>query len=327
MRQNTMPRTVAECLDDAMQFEAATLQALREYRRQKPWRGSLQERRTKLAELHEKLCRAYGKTTRIAYRPGSIDAGDSGGSCYVRRSDVIQLEGRHSVVTYLHSRASTDGGRAGGALPPVSSFNSCLEVRAMVSAEQMRDWADQLEVASGDQVVGIVAGLRAVADDVERPIPIGRIVVTVSGGVVQGVTGVPECCVVEIRDYDVESLTEDELPQDDEGLEYSRCEWTAEEAARWAGEAIAPEQDRLVWACPECKSGQVQSQMWVRTNTSEVLDDTGRYGWCDNCEQEIGSMIEIPHAQTLEGRAASVQADRPQALGVEKTPGRVDGER
>lgn len=106
----------------------------------------------------------------------------------------------------------------------------------MVSAEQLRDWADQLEVASWDAVLGIVAGLRAVADDVERPIPVGTIVVAVSGGVVQGVAGVPACCVVEVRDYDVEGCDADLLEVDADGAEYMASVWTAEQAATWLGE-------------------------------------------------------------------------------------------
>lgn len=75
-------------------------------------------------------------------------------------------------------------------------------------------------------------------EQLRESVPVGRIVVAVAGGVVQGVTGIPECCVVEIRDYDVDDCSEDELealPQDEEGAEYRSIEWSAEQAAVWLG--------------------------------------------------------------------------------------------
>lgn len=73
-----------------------------------------------------------------------------------------------------------------------------------------------------------------------------------------------------------------------------------------------PPKDPVVWACPDCKSSVVQAQMWVMANTHEVLDDTERYYWCNNCESEdedgaIGdgekkSLIELKWSETKEGK-------------------------
>ena len=64
------------------------------------------------------------------------------------------------------------------------------------------------------------------------------------------------------------------------------------------------------YACPVCKSHRLQSQMWVRTNTGEVLDDTERYAWCDACEADghdaeirPQDLLLIPAAETREGIA------------------------
>ena len=74
----------------------------------------------------------------------------------------------------------------------------------------------------------------------------------------------------------------------------------------WANATADP--NRLVWCCPECRSSRVQSQMWVRTNTGEVLDDTERYGWCDACESELSSLDELPWRECLEGAAEAATA-------------------
>lgn len=63
--------------------------------------------------------------------------------------------------------------------------------------------------------------------------------------------------------------------------------------------------DENVFCCPECKSSRVLAQMWVDANTEEVLDDTGRYYWCNNCEAnsedgELKSLDVVCRRETLE---------------------------
>jgi hypothetical protein len=82
---------------------------------------------------------------------------------------------------------------------------------------------------------------------------------------------------------------------------------------------MAKAKDPIVWACPDCHSSNVQAQMWVRANTHEVLDDTERYYWCDECEEgceltdeeieqgfggdgEKSTLIELKWSETKEGK-------------------------
>jgi hypothetical protein len=131
--------------------------------------------------------------------------------------------------------------RAGRAFRPALVMEDVFRqrvIRHMV--EQLRDWAKWLGSSHDPGVVlGVIAAMEEAAAALEaRATPMGRIVVAVAGGVVQSVLGVPECCVVEIRDYDVEGCSKDELealPQDEEGLEYALTEWTADDAAAWYG--------------------------------------------------------------------------------------------
>lgn len=79
----------------------------------------------------------------------------------------------------------------------------------------------------------------------------------------------------------------------------------------------------IVWTCPTCASCRVQSQMWVRENTNKILDDTGRYHWCDACEEDGNDgeqkyLTERPLSETREAkllaeRQAQLLADDPAA--------------
>jgi hypothetical protein len=98
------PRTVAEILDDAMTFRPAALRALRAFRRSRPWRGTIQERKAKFLTLNRELARAYGlRRPKLLFR--SIAPHAEGNGCYIRRPGrrhEITLFGQISVVTYLH---------------------------------------------------------------------------------------------------------------------------------------------------------------------------------------------------------------------------------
>jgi hypothetical protein len=94
------PESVAEVLDPSMKFRPDVLRAVRAFKKHKPWRGSLDERKLKFSQLHQDLCRIYRRTTTLTF--GKLDGGDSGGSSYSRAIDAITLTGRLSVVTYLH---------------------------------------------------------------------------------------------------------------------------------------------------------------------------------------------------------------------------------
>jgi hypothetical protein len=103
------PATVAEVLDPAMKFVPAALVAVREFRRSKPWRGTVAERRAKFVRLNQALALAYG-IPRPSLDFRGVEAGvHSGHSSYVRGSNTIILRGRLSVVTYLHEFAHARG--------------------------------------------------------------------------------------------------------------------------------------------------------------------------------------------------------------------------
>jgi hypothetical protein len=93
------PATVAECLDDTIRYKPATLAAVQEFARSKPWRGTLEERVAKFHSLHAALCGIYGKQTRVVIVPGEQHSGRSN---YAPGDDTITLIGRLSVVTFLH---------------------------------------------------------------------------------------------------------------------------------------------------------------------------------------------------------------------------------
>jgi len=109
MSRNLQATTVAEVLDDTMLFERRTLRAVRAFKRQKPWRGELQQRREKINALHAELCTATGKATTLRWNLRVPADADSGGSYYDARQDRITLLGRPSVVTYLHMFARALG--------------------------------------------------------------------------------------------------------------------------------------------------------------------------------------------------------------------------
>ena len=75
------------------------MNAVRAFARSKPWRGTREERIQKFRTLHKELCRIYSVETALKFGsdgPTSIYSG------FDRRRNTIVLQGRLSVVTYLH---------------------------------------------------------------------------------------------------------------------------------------------------------------------------------------------------------------------------------
>jgi hypothetical protein len=119
------PATVAEVIDDNMRFRPGTLQAVLRFKENRPWRGSLEERKAKFLALHQDLCGLYGKQTTLTF--GQLEGGDSGGSCYSRMGDAITLCGKLSVVTYLHEFAHALGRDERGACRwSINLFKRCF---------------------------------------------------------------------------------------------------------------------------------------------------------------------------------------------------------
>ena len=77
------------------------------FARSGPWTGTIGERMDKFEKVHQDLCRIYGKQTRLRF--GLLDGSCSGSSYYHPSSDVITLQGKLSVVTYVHEFAHALG--------------------------------------------------------------------------------------------------------------------------------------------------------------------------------------------------------------------------
>lgn len=102
--------TVASLLDPRTRVNPEAANALRTFRRSKPWRGSLGERVEKFQALHNAFCNAYGINPTfefIAMREGEeTPQGDGGFDFHGNR---IVLLGKLSVVTFLHCWAKARG--------------------------------------------------------------------------------------------------------------------------------------------------------------------------------------------------------------------------
>jgi len=120
------PETVVEVLDDNLRFNRAALQAVREFRKVGPWRGSLDERKDKFRRLNRALSAAYD-ITETDLKFGRVDGTISGASHYIPAFHRIVLVGRLSVVTFLHEFAHARGmGERRAARWSVNLFRRCF---------------------------------------------------------------------------------------------------------------------------------------------------------------------------------------------------------
>ena len=94
------PPTLEAALGRPLKFPPATLKAVRAFARSKPWRGTLEERQSKIKQLHSDLCRIYAVNLTLKFQGDGT--GDSGGSYFSRGANLIVLAGRLSVITFLH---------------------------------------------------------------------------------------------------------------------------------------------------------------------------------------------------------------------------------
>lgn len=99
---NGYPETVAEVLDDSIKYRAGTDEAMIEFKKSHPWKGTLEEMRSKLRSLNENLAKVYKiKTPQVVFVEKFVY-----GCCYFPVGNLIIMErekdGRYSVVTFLH---------------------------------------------------------------------------------------------------------------------------------------------------------------------------------------------------------------------------------
>jgi len=120
--RRTYPATVAECIDDNLRYRLGVIAAVKRFARSKPWRGSLPERLAKFNALHAHLCDLYEKRTTFSYLPA-----DRSNGRYRPATDEILLEGKLSVVTYLHEFGHALGkGERGACRWSINLFKRCF---------------------------------------------------------------------------------------------------------------------------------------------------------------------------------------------------------
>lgn len=107
---SSMPRTVADVLDDNATFEPAALAAARQLARAKPWRGSVTERLAKFNTAVTNLSAAYSLPPLAVVREGESDGPIAGRIDPQRRLIVYPADTEWlSVVTLLHLFSAVRG--------------------------------------------------------------------------------------------------------------------------------------------------------------------------------------------------------------------------
>jgi hypothetical protein len=104
-----VPTTVEEVLRADYEFKPEVVEAVKAFRRAKPWRGSPQERQAKFTQFNADLARAIGiAAPTLAFNdldpmvdPQTLVFPSEMSRCD-RRTKTIYLIGKLSVVTYLH---------------------------------------------------------------------------------------------------------------------------------------------------------------------------------------------------------------------------------
>jgi len=111
-RNGGYPDTVAECLSDRTKYRRGVIATVKEFKREGPWRGSIEERKARFRRLNEALAGAYEMPT-PDLRFERIGGSFSGASSCARQGDgrpaAITMRGRLSVVTFLHEFAHALG--------------------------------------------------------------------------------------------------------------------------------------------------------------------------------------------------------------------------
>lgn len=96
------PETVAEVLDDTIQYKKECLAAMDRFRRSKPWHGGQQAQRMKIRRLNRDLAKAYEiESPTVVFLEEFAH-----GPCYFPMGNLIIMnpedDGRYSIVTFLH---------------------------------------------------------------------------------------------------------------------------------------------------------------------------------------------------------------------------------
>jgi hypothetical protein len=94
--------TLSEVLDEQYRYRRGVIRAVERFRDSAPWSGTLNERMIKFLTLHTDLCRIYNPGCQLFFSPNIRERSNSGDSYFHMEQRVILLQGRLSVLTYLH---------------------------------------------------------------------------------------------------------------------------------------------------------------------------------------------------------------------------------
>lgn len=100
---------VSNLVSESFTLEPAIESAVKTFRRSKPWRGTVAERREKFLAFHKTLVESGQLTARLTFSGSNPDNVDSVYSGLDLKTNVIKMHGRLSVVTYLWLVASALG--------------------------------------------------------------------------------------------------------------------------------------------------------------------------------------------------------------------------
>ena len=85
-------------------YKPAVLEALREFRHSRPWRGTVEERKVKFQTVHSALCGIYERQVQLHLEVGETETLTGNGWTTADRGHIY-LTGKLSVVTLLHEWA------------------------------------------------------------------------------------------------------------------------------------------------------------------------------------------------------------------------------
>jgi hypothetical protein len=174
-----------------MKYKREVVRAVLDFKRTRPWRGSLEERKAKFGQLHQTLCQIYAKSTALVFEVSNSES--SGNSHFIPAEDKITLVGKLSFVTYLHEFAHALGkDERGACLWSVNLFVKCFP--------------RQFARCRAEGHMLIAGGSPGTSQPASIPMSQTKIVsIHVEGGVVQNID-VPDGVVVKVMDYDGEEF-------------------------------------------------------------------------------------------------------------------------
>ena len=108
MPSGNYPATAEEVLEPPVRFKRMTVDLIKQLASERPYRIDTEKFKELITELHVALDLVYNKQTELVFADNfAVDApaGSSGSSHYTPAADRITLEGKASIVTYLHEYA------------------------------------------------------------------------------------------------------------------------------------------------------------------------------------------------------------------------------